>query len=107
VQDFASQPTTAASAVFLKSPADGSVYRLSPDLPPQAQEIPITAETSLANARLRLWVDHTLLAECTTAPTCTAWWALQPGEHRFWAEVTTAQTQVVSPIHTIVVEDTP
>ena len=62
------------------------MYRLSPDLPAQAQQIPVEAETAYPNATLRLWVDDRLLTECP-APTCRAWWPLAPGEHTFWAEV--------------------
>lgn len=94
VQDFAPAPTAAkeesASLVVLRSPPDGSVYRLSPDLPAQAQQIPVEAETSLAQGTLRLWADDRLLAECS-APTCRAWWTLTPGAHRFWAEVVPPQ----------------
>ncbi len=90
VQDFGPSPTAATGehtpAVVLHSPPDGSVYRLSPDLPAQAQQIPIEAETSLSGATLRLWADDRLLAQCP-APTCRAWWTLVPGEHHFWAEV--------------------
>ncbi|HEY58851.1 MAG TPA: penicillin-binding protein 1C [Anaerolineae bacterium] len=90
VQDFAPPSILPARdnapLVVLRSPPAGSVYRLSPDLPAQAQKIPVEAETALAEATLRLWADGRLLAECP-APTCRAWWPLTPGEHTFWAEV--------------------
>jgi hypothetical protein len=89
LQDFAaSSPATTGetdAAVRLLSPADGSAYRLAPDLPPEAQEIRVAAETALPQARLRLWADGSLLAECP-GPECTAWWPLSPGQHQFWAE---------------------
>ncbi len=88
VQDFAPPAASAAQGtarVVLRSPPDGSTYRLSADLSPEAQAILIEAETDLPHARLRLWADQRLLAECP-APTCRAWWFLEPGAHRFWAE---------------------
>ena len=90
VQDFAAAAPApgaadAPSAVRLLSPADGGVYRYAPDLSPEAQAIAVRAVTGLPQARLRLWADDAVLAECAAA-TCTAWWPLQPGEHRFWAE---------------------
>ncbi len=108
VQDFltSATPSPTTASVFLKSPPDGSIYRLDPDLPAGAQEIPITAETALSAARVRIWADGILLTECTT-PSCTAWWPLSPGEHRFWAEAVTAQVQQRSPVATITVESFP
>ena len=95
VQDFpALSPTTEGepnAAVRLLSPANGSAYRLAPDLSSEAQEIQVVAETSWAGARLRLWADDALLATCP-APKCEAWWPLQPGEHHFWAEVLPADS---------------
>ncbi len=108
VQDFliGATPSPTPASVFLKSPPDGSIYRLTPDLPTDAQQIPITAETALPGARLRIWADGTLLAECTT-PSCTVWWPLSPGEHRFWAVAVTDQTQQQSLVVTITVENAP
>ncbi len=108
VQDLAPAEADAAhqenAAVRLLSPADGSAYRLAPDLPREAQEIEVAAETAWQGARLRLWADDTLLATCP-APKCTAWWPLQTGEHRFWAEVLLPNggTPQRTPTHTITV----
>ena len=93
-----------SAAVRLLAPADGSAYRLAPDLSSEAQEIQVVAETPWAGARLRLWADDALLATCP-APRCEAWWPLQTGEHRFWAEVLPAGggTPQRSPTRTITV----
>ncbi len=85
VQDFA-PPAPHAGHVFLRHPADGSVYRIAPDLPAAAQQIQVLAETDLSGGRLRLWVDGHLLTQCAAA-TCQGWWPLQAGLHRFWADV--------------------
>ncbi len=103
VQDFAAT-TPNDAVVFLQSPADGSVYHLQPNLSAEAQEILVVAETERTSARLRLWADDTLLAECS-APRCTAWWPLRAGEHRFWADVVSENAPaVLSPVTTIFVE---
>ncbi len=87
VQDIPSEANNEeAPPVILRTPPDGSVYRLNPDLSTTAQKIPVEAETTLQHAQLRLWADNTLLAECRDAPTCKAWWALEAGKHHFWAE---------------------
>ncbi len=90
LQDFVAQTAEAvpsSTQVVLTSPPDGAVYRLSTDLAPEEQAIPVEAESALPEAGLRLWADDQVLAECT-APTCRAWWVLTPGAHRFWAEIT-------------------
>jgi len=104
VQDFALNINASDEAVFLRNPADGSVYRLAPDLPADAQKIPIIAETTLPDTHLRLWADDVLLAECP-APSCTAWWPLSPGEHRFWAEVVGGPDSVFSSQAHVIVEN--
>ena len=86
VQDVSPAAGENVPPVIIRTPPDGSIYRLDPDLSTTAQKIPVEAETTLQHARLRLWADNTLLAECRDAPTCQAWWALEAGKHRFWAE---------------------
>ncbi|NPA92368.1 MAG: hypothetical protein GXO56_01635, partial [Chloroflexi bacterium] len=83
------------ATVFLRNPPDGSVYRLTSDVPADAQKIPIVAETALTGTRLRIWADGALLAECP-APNCTAWWPLSPGEHRFWADLVGEDKNTIS-----------
>ncbi len=83
--------TTAAPAAvttpspWLLRPENGAVYRLDPSLPSAGQRLLIEAVAPAGTARLRLWADGTLLADFRSPP-YRAWWPLQAGAHRFWAE---------------------
>ena len=70
--------------LLLVRPDHGATYRLDPDLPPDAQRIPIVAEADVSLARVRLQVDGETLADFAEPP-YTVHWTLTPGEHTFLA----------------------
>ena len=92
-----------APSLAMISPTADATYRLSADLGPQAQQIPIQAESRQALTRLSVIVDGNVFVTLTSAPYLT-WWPLTVGEHRIWLEAVSVDGQVfTSPPITITV----
>jgi penicillin-binding protein 1C len=72
----------------LVQPDAFAAYQLHPGLPAAVQRIRIEGVVADGSewAALRLMVDGALLASAQNADRLSAWWPLQPGEHRFWVE---------------------
>ncbi|MGC9399999.1 MAG: PBP1A family penicillin-binding protein [Anaerolineae bacterium] len=87
-QGLASPPPEEAhrdgAPLLLIRPDPGARYRLDPDLPADAQRIPVVAEADVALRRVQLQRDGEPLAEFADPP-YTAHWTLTPGEHTFVA----------------------
>lgn len=70
--------------LLLVRPDPGASYRLDPDLPADAQRIPIVAEAGVALTRVQLQVDGETLADFAEPP-YTVHWTLTAGAHTFLA----------------------
>lgn len=82
-------------ALRLVSPAAGSLFRLSPFISREAQRIQLEAIGAPNLQSVTLWVDGAMAARLDRAP-YRAWWTLQVGAHRAWAEAVLANGQRVS-----------
>jgi membrane carboxypeptidase/penicillin-binding protein PbpC len=78
----------------LASPAQGAVYRLSVNVPAQAQRLHLQALTGLNRAtglrQVSLWVDGEQVAvfdldKGAGESPFQGWWTLAPGQHQAWA----------------------
>lgn len=67
------------------SPAAGATYRLDPALSAEMQRISLTISAPLGVKMVRFYIDGVEVGQAT-APPFKAWWSLQVGEHRLWAE---------------------
>ncbi len=81
---YAATPPPPPPAVILTAPDPGTIYRLDPTLPRDAQRIAITAEAPPEIERVTITVDGEPLAHLDTPP-YTLLWPLTPGEHTFTA----------------------
>ncbi len=72
--------------LVITAPDAGSVYRLDPSLPPEAQRIVVSARpgSAVLPAKVTLLVDGQVLAQFQTPP-YRAFWQLAPGMHVFSA----------------------
>jgi penicillin-binding protein 1C len=80
-------PSAAASAALvMTSPDVGTVYRISPSTPREAQRIEVAARAgaNVSFSRVEFYADDELLGSFS-APPYTLRWELQPGAHRFYA----------------------
>lgn len=96
-------PAQGSETIWLTSPAQGALYRLSPLLDREAQRIllQVAGPTTLLQVVFR--VDGAEVAR-RNAPPFQAWWPLTPGVHRVWAEAVLTDGQVVtSPVVTFTV----
>jgi hypothetical protein len=93
--DLSTAPVSQASPLVMISPAADITYRLSTDLDPQSQQIPVQAESRQALTSLSVIVDGNVFITLTSAPYRT-WWPLTVGEHRIWLEAVTAEGQVLT-----------
>jgi membrane carboxypeptidase/penicillin-binding protein len=75
-----------AALLQITSPAPNSIFELSPQLPPELQQIEVSARlgTSTGMRELTLLVDSQPIATFTAAP-YRALWRLAPGEHQVQA----------------------
>jgi membrane carboxypeptidase/penicillin-binding protein PbpC len=80
--------------IVLVSPRPNTTYQITPNLDASAQQLLVEALAGQGITRVTLWVDGNLLAEGFTTP-YQAWWPLQVGEHRFWAEGMKASGEIV------------
>ena len=86
--------TTLGAVLRLLSPAPNATYRISTQMPANAQRLHIEAVGESGLQEVTLWLDGEKLA-ARTAPPYEAWWALQPGEHQAWVEGLTADGETV------------
>ncbi len=93
--DLSAAPVSQASSLVMISPAADITYRLSADLDPQSQQIPIQAESRQALTSLSVIVDGNVFITLTSAPYRT-WWPLTVGEHRVWLEAVTVDGQILT-----------
>ena len=75
-----------AAALSLVSPATGSLYRLSADFDPAAQQIHILAVGEPGLRSASLWLDGTQVASFEGDGPYETWQPLTPGAHQAWAE---------------------
>jgi len=80
-------PGATGEGLVIVAPDPGTVYRLSPAVPPLYQSIRVAARPAegVSVAEVTLYADGKPLATRTAMP-FEALWQLTPGEHRFWAE---------------------
>ncbi len=75
------------SAVRLLYPDPYTIFRLSPQVPAQNQQIRLRLVTPAETVRVTYWLDGEPLATVSEAP-FEHWWPLQVGVHTLYAEVT-------------------
>jgi 1A family penicillin-binding protein len=66
-------------------PAPGSVFAISPGIPPDRQRITVIAQAGSDIAKLTIYLDGQPLATLARPP-YRAFWQLMPGTHRAWIE---------------------
>jgi hypothetical protein len=74
----------AATILEIAYPDPKAVFYLSPDLPPEAQRIPVQVVTGPAIEQVTLWLDGQVLATFdgqAGQPPYRVWWQLTAGEH--------------------------
>ena len=82
------------SEIFLVSPRPNTVYQITSNLEPSAQQLLIEALVGQGITQVTFWVDGSLLANLSEPP-YEVWWLLQAGEHRFWVEGVNAERETV------------
>ena len=81
-------------AILLSSPAPNTTFRMTGAVGAGAQQLSVEALASQSFSSVTIYVDGQPLQAFSAAP-YQAWWPLTPGDHRFWAEGTTAAGQLV------------
>ena len=72
-----------------------TVFRLSPIVPPETQQIRLRLVTPADTVRVTYWLDGAPLATVTAAP-FEHWWTLEVGAHTLYAEVTLRSGDVLT-----------
>ncbi|MBN1304956.1 MAG: penicillin-binding protein 1C [Anaerolineales bacterium] len=80
--------------LVMVSPRSNTTYRIDPDYAPSSQQLKVEAIGVPALIEVSLWADGTRLV-VLAGPPYQAWWQLEPGEHRFWAEGVDSEGQIV------------
>ena len=75
-----------AAAISLVSPANGSLYRLSTDFDPSAQQIHLLAVGEPGLKSITMWLDGAQVATFSGDGPYETWQPLTPGKHQAWAE---------------------
>ncbi len=89
--------------LVLLSPPPNTTYRIDPDFDLSSQQLQIEVEAGGEISQVTIWVDGNLLMTLSSPP-YQAWWTLSAGEHRFWAQGTNANGEIVkSEVATITV----
>jgi penicillin-binding protein 1C len=78
------KPGTITDGVRLLSPDPYTEFQLSPLLPFDKQQIPLTAAVSPGAVRVRYQVNGETVGDSSEAP-YTVWWTLKPGQYRVQA----------------------
>jgi membrane peptidoglycan carboxypeptidase len=81
--------------LYLVSPAQGSIYRLSAGYDPDAQRVLVEAVGEAGLQDVSLWVDGYLIERFDQGP-YQAWWQLAPGSHQAWAKATRSSGEQVT-----------
>ena len=87
-----SQPETAALRLIYPDP--NTIFRISPTLPRQTQQVRLAAVANAAIHQVTFWLDDAPLATVNQPPFET-WWPLSPGTHRLWVEGRDASGETV------------
>lgn len=110
LQDLSGGTTALASPsdgrqLFIHSPANGSIFRISQSFALQAQRLLLEALGQAGLQKVSLWLDGVQVAQFDQPP-YQFWWILQPGSHQLWAQAYLADgTLVRSEVVTFKVED--
>ncbi len=78
-------PPAGIPALRLVAPDPNSVFYIAGNRPLAIQKLHLEAVGETGLGQVSLWVDGILVA-LIDRPPYEAWWILQPGEHRAWAE---------------------
>jgi len=73
------------ATIFISSPAQNSVYRISPGYLPAAQQLHLEALGEAGLHDVHIWIDGILVSSNNDAP-FEAWWPLSGGTHQVWAD---------------------
>jgi hypothetical protein len=87
-------PSAGDDEIVLVSPRPNTVYQITPNLDPSAQQLLIEALAGQGITQVTFWVDGNLLANVSESP-FQAWWQLQAGEHQIWTEGSNATGETV------------
>ena len=85
----------ASAPLLLLSPANNSLYQLSPTLPAESQRLELLAAGQAGLSQVTLWVDGLLVATFDQPP-YQAWWVLQEGSHQAYAQAVTASGETIT-----------
>ncbi len=77
---------SSTASLRMVSPADHSVYRLTPNLASNVQRIHLAAASQASLSQVTLWLDGQEIASFSGTPPYETWVELTPGEHQVWAE---------------------
>jgi hypothetical protein len=81
----AAGPGHVPAPLRLVAPDPQAVYRISPALPVEAQQVRLEAVAGASVSQITLWMDGLQLA-APLDPPFEAWWTLAPGQHQAWAQ---------------------
>jgi penicillin-binding protein 1C len=84
----------AATPLTIVAPIGGSIFRLSPTLPGEAQRLRLEAIATAGLREVTIWLDGRPLPT-TAGPPYVAWWPLSSGDHELWAEARQGDGQLV------------
>jgi penicillin-binding protein 1C len=87
--------SSGGSPLRIISPAQNTIYRLSPSLATQAQRIHIAALCDTKVNVISFWMDGEEIAQANQPPFET-WWPLEVGLHQVWAEAQTTDGGFIS-----------
>ncbi|MCP4426631.1 MAG: penicillin-binding protein 1C [Chloroflexi bacterium] len=79
------ETAVSANALRLISPDPNTIYRISSQLPPEAQKLRFEAVAGENLSQVTLWVNDKPLATITEPP-FEAWQPIAPGQHTAWAD---------------------
>ncbi len=103
VENSAPQVKSESTKLILASPTNNTVYRITPNLDANAQQLKVIALVGADFTQVTFYVDGVSITTLSAQPFET-WWKLSIGAHQFWAEgVKTNGEKIKSNVTTITV----
>ncbi len=86
-------PAQGESQPAIVTPGAGAIFRLSPGVPAERQQVALEARAGTTPADVTIYMDGAAVASFADSP-YRAFWQLRPGAHRVWAEARDQQGKV-------------